>query len=592
LSVEPAGAAEVEAMCLAGLALDDRPGYMAARSAVVEAPLDTWNTPGMSQLLRRLALAIDRDGGVQGEGFLPLGAASVDLSWVLYLRRRRPDYQGFLDELRLLYKNGGIPPPTLQAVVVDAPSSLIGPGATPTDDERLLLPLPTNEEQTRILRLAQRRPGVTVQGPPGTGKSHTIANLVSHYVAHGRRVLVTAEKEQALRALDERIPPGIRELAVSVLGADADSRARLESSIKQIQTRVTGLDRTTADREIARLTRELDRLDREIAATTDSLFRARSAEVETLIGSWAAGPALTPSAAARWVAANATPLGYIPDTVSPTMACPLSASELGELVSLIRTVGISRARECSRTLPTLEQLPTAEDLGAQLRRLEGLRNSLAGASPELTDWSRVDSTRPEDLRELASDLEAALAWWSRCAGSWLDRVSEQVADRALAAEWAALASRTRSDREDVLARRRELAAHDIGIPDNPDPGFVLTLEGAHRRLSGKGKLGIFAREARRALAVCMIDGRPPATAEEIHLCLRAIQLSVLRRQLRTRWSKMVATVGGPALEDPNPEDALGRHLDDLDAVLDGRPSRGPLLAQRLAAIGAGHGRRR
>ncbi|MBK6643736.1 MAG: hypothetical protein IPG39_22135 [Bacteroidetes bacterium] len=24
---------------------------------------------------------------------------------------------------------------------------------------------------------------VTVKGPPGTGKSHTIANLISHYVA-------------------------------------------------------------------------------------------------------------------------------------------------------------------------------------------------------------------------------------------------------------------------------------------------------------------------------------------------------------------------------------------------------------------------
>ena len=83
---------------------------------------------------------------------------------------------------------------------------------------------------------------MTVQGPPGTGKSHTIANIISHYVAYGKRVLVVAEKEQALRSLTGKIPAGIKDLTVSVLGADADSRRELESAIGQIQTRVTALD--------------------------------------------------------------------------------------------------------------------------------------------------------------------------------------------------------------------------------------------------------------------------------------------------------------------------------------------------------------
>ena len=32
-------------------------------------------------------------------------------------------------------------------------------------------------------------------GPPGTGKSHTIANVICHYLAKGRRVLVTSKGE-------------------------------------------------------------------------------------------------------------------------------------------------------------------------------------------------------------------------------------------------------------------------------------------------------------------------------------------------------------------------------------------------------------
>jgi hypothetical protein len=111
LSVVPAGAAEVEALCLAGLHLDDRPGYLGARAGVVDVPLDTWDAVGMSDLLRRLTRAIDHDGSFEGDGLEAAHVASVDRTWVLYLRRRRPDYQGFLDEMRKLYTSGGGSPP-------------------------------------------------------------------------------------------------------------------------------------------------------------------------------------------------------------------------------------------------------------------------------------------------------------------------------------------------------------------------------------------------------------------------------------------------------------------------------------------------
>jgi hypothetical protein len=164
-------------------------------------------------------------------------------------------------------------PETLQAIVSDAPSALAGSavgadGASSGDPEPLLLPMPTNEEQQRILAQAQHNTGVTVQGPPGTGKSHTIANIISHYVAYGRRVLVVAEKEQALRALTDKIPDGIKDLTVSVLGADAGSRRELESAIGRIQTRVTAIDRAFADERIRQLTEDLDGVSRRIAVCT------------------------------------------------------------------------------------------------------------------------------------------------------------------------------------------------------------------------------------------------------------------------------------------------------------------------------------
>ncbi|MCI5168053.1 MAG: hypothetical protein D3903_18695, partial [Candidatus Electrothrix sp. GM3_4] len=56
------------------------------------------------------------------------------------------------------------------------------------DENRIFFPLPSNQEQRRIVRKLKGNNGVLVQGPPGTGKSHTIANLICHLLAQGKRV--------------------------------------------------------------------------------------------------------------------------------------------------------------------------------------------------------------------------------------------------------------------------------------------------------------------------------------------------------------------------------------------------------------------
>jgi hypothetical protein len=54
-------------------------------------------------------------------------------------------------------------------------------------DNAYFFPLPYNDEQCEILKRLQDADGVLVQGPPGTGKTHTIANVICHYLAQGKR---------------------------------------------------------------------------------------------------------------------------------------------------------------------------------------------------------------------------------------------------------------------------------------------------------------------------------------------------------------------------------------------------------------------
>ena len=95
-------------------------------------------------------------------------------------------------------------------------------------------PLPFNDEQIQIVaRLEDKNvSGVLVQGPPGTGKTHTIANIICHYLATKRRVLVTARTSEALTALQEKLPEGVRDLAIAVIHNDREGNRQLEHAVR------------------------------------------------------------------------------------------------------------------------------------------------------------------------------------------------------------------------------------------------------------------------------------------------------------------------------------------------------------------------
>lgn len=87
--------------------------------------------------------------------------------------------------------NEDIPLPPFRGVsMVFGSGGASGAGGKVPQD--LFFPMPFNDEQVRIVQLLECVDGVVVQGPPGTGKTHTIANVICHYLALGRRVLVTS----------------------------------------------------------------------------------------------------------------------------------------------------------------------------------------------------------------------------------------------------------------------------------------------------------------------------------------------------------------------------------------------------------------
>ncbi|HCT73943.1 MULTISPECIES: AAA domain-containing protein [Psychrobacter] len=135
----------------------------------------------------------------------------------------------------------------------------------------LYFPKAFNDEQVQIIQQLDVYDGVVVQGPPGTGKTHTIANVICHYLALGKRVLVTSMKDPALKVLQGQLPESIRPLAVSLLTSENEGLKQFEHTIKKISSEVSSINRDAYKKEIVMFDNQIDTIHAQLASTDNKI---------------------------------------------------------------------------------------------------------------------------------------------------------------------------------------------------------------------------------------------------------------------------------------------------------------------------------
>jgi len=224
----------------------------------------------------------------------------------------------------------------------------------------LYFPLPSNEQQRDILRTLATGRGLVVQGPPGTGKSHTIANLVSHLLAEGKRVLVTSQTPRVLRVLKEKIPSAISDLCVVLLGHDQDSFGELERSVQGITQRLNTWTPKAEANTVAQFEAELHGIRSEAARTDAELRSIREGEVRQhppMYGGYSG----TLQKIAAEVGNRESEYGWIQDCASDSLELSptpgISNAEAAELVTLLQKHDPERQRELALWFPKREAVP-------------------------------------------------------------------------------------------------------------------------------------------------------------------------------------------------------------------------------------------
>jgi superfamily I DNA/RNA helicase/very-short-patch-repair endonuclease len=417
-------------------------------------------------------------------------------------------------------------------------------GRTAGDDD-ILLAKEANNEQMQILRKLDSSGSVLVQGPPGTGKTHTIGNVVSHLLAQGKSILVTAHTTKALRVVRDKIPEMLRPLAVSVLGSDQTARQQLEASIGAISERMTA---DSADSLLAKAQLiQAQRLDllAQRKTLTQTMRRALENEYrEIRVG----GVVFSPSDAARHVREHAAAHSWLPTPVKVGADLTLSPQEIEHLYYLGKQFSTQEEHDSRQPLPDLEVLPDERQFKRMVSEYQGLITTDLSAGTEC--WSSRPSTASESLAQLAGDLASEFSdelrrqsWRPYAIVAGIHGATERMIWEALI-EHITHAAEAQSQNALVLHHKPRLSS-TLTVPDQRRISEEIC-----DHVSNGGKLGFFQlatrSEWREFIKTTAVTAGQPNHIEHFKAIRARILLEEARAALQPHWDERIGQhIGQP-----------------------------------------------
>jgi very-short-patch-repair endonuclease len=522
---------------------------------------DIWERASMFTALKSWAAALHPDSEWFPDLKVPIGGENkpvVSFAPALVMRKRTQAgmvriYDALIDRLS---RNTGEVPSGWSGLVDDdddqgefePPPPLGEPTAAPhPGSQEVYFPLAANREQRRIVEAINRQRGVLVQGPPGTGKSHTIANLVCHLLASGKRVLITAETGRALTVLKEKLPEDMQPLCVSLLGQGGDAFAELNSAVQSITTRFAAWSPGAYDERIAEVDRELDSQRRSLSKIDTELRSLREDETypHSLVNGSYAG---TASVIALRVAAERERFGWLqlPRDASDNPA--VTQAEMVMWLRVCRTYDNQSVAASRLRVVGTDKLLTPAEFGmavtaerqakATVDRVGNLR-----VHPAYGSLIALNAAKRAELAEILRKVRERRRTLLRLGYDWLrGAVTEALEGRQ--ARWQALLDHSRQLIDRIVQLLDTLGSRSVSIPVTREARSVRADAIAvieHLKVGGKWTaFGLLTPKAVKDrtyfLDEVSVDGQPADTHERLYMVCVHLDVALAFNTLEVAWS--------------------------------------------------------
>ena len=293
----------------------------------------------------------------------------ITIEWkpILFIRKKDDGKVEAINNIIKDIENGGEIPEYLSELV-----GVIG------DEKRAIEQVPdilftkeTNNEQIEIIKSLYSHRAVVVQGPPGTGKTHTIANLLGHFLAEGKNVLITSQTKKALDVLKEKIPTDIQDLCISMLDDDSSD---LGNSVESISEKLGYLNLETLKNEYEEIENQRNELKEDIKNIKRKIFNIKYQESHPIIYN---NESITLKEAGEFLRKNQRELDRIPGIVSSGIPCPINNEDLAFLKSgYKKSVSKEEEKEIELGLNKLSDFWTLEEFKEMLENKKEIMSRL------------------------------------------------------------------------------------------------------------------------------------------------------------------------------------------------------------------------
>lgn len=534
--------------------------------------LSPFDASSYGPVMKLIAGSLDSSGSyrqilAEGESCPPAGKhLLVTDGWVIFARPRQNNF--LLEDLKRLkekVESAEIIPPGPLALVTPPSDNVIehisggfrglssgGRIDSAADVQELYFPLPYNDEQVTIIERLERAPGVTVQGPPGTGKTHTIANVICHYLATGRRVLVTSRGEPALEVLQAMLPAEVRPLTVALLATDREGVRQFQASIQAIQHEVSQLNVQATQHSIGTLHTAIERVHQELAEIDRRIDDIAMAQLGEIVVD---GERMRAHQAAEFLINGESEHSWFDDelTIAEQHRPPLTEDDAASLRQSRRQVG-SDLPYLTANVPQAEQLPTTQqiaELHQTISSLKALDNELA-ATPNLAFRSNSGEVHEAAIALLKTVrlARSELAALENEAPKWGALAREKFHLLSYAAEREAFKAMF-GDIDAVVIARADFLKRPVVLP----AATVITSKtlAAIDRAATSGKafptISIGNNEAKQQIATVRVSGLAPRdVADWVHV-QRYVNTRTQLLSFVARWNTFAEALSLPVMAD-------------------------------------------
>ena len=293
----------------------------------------------------------------------------ITIEWkpILFIRKKDDGKVEAINNIIKDIENGGEIPEYLSELV-----GIIGSDKKTIEQvPDILFTKETNNEQIEIIKSLYSHRAVVVQGPPGTGKTHTIANLLGHFLAEGKNVLITSQTKKALDVLKEKIPTDIQDLCISMLDDDSSD---LGNSVESISEKLGYLNLETLKNECEEIENQRNELKEDIKNIKRKIFNIKYQESHPIIYN---NESITLKEAGEFLRKNQRELDRIPGIVSSGISCPINNENLAFLKSgYKKSVSKEEEKEIELGLNKLSDFWTLEEFREILENKKDLVSKL------------------------------------------------------------------------------------------------------------------------------------------------------------------------------------------------------------------------